>query len=141
MTEGSERIIFTGTVDERGRVSPDQVNATRGRLARWKGRRVTVSVSRYVKSKTNPQLGLYFRDGGILDAWADWVADDRDSVHKDLKDAFLAPVLAISKITGEEHMRTPSLADLNVEQMSAFIDRLLREGAQRGIVFDLRETA
>ena len=141
MSEWSGKIAFSGTVTDKGTVKPDEVNVTRGRLSRWKGRRVSVTVTKYVKPKSNPQLGLYFRETGILDAWCDYVGDDRDSVHKDLKDAFLAPVLAVSKITGEESMRTPSLADLNVEEMSAFIERLLREGAQRGIVFDLRETA
>ena len=143
MSEGSERIVFPATITDRGVIHPDAVNATAGRLAKWKGRHVNVAVTRYVKPKTNPQLGLYFRRGGILDAWADWIGDDREAAHKDLKDAFLVPILSVvmrvNKITGEERPETPSLADQNAEVMSAYIERLLREGAQRGIVFDLSE--
>lgn len=141
MNEATERYVFTGTVDEKGHVKPDAVNQTRGRLARWKGKRVTVTVARYVKPKTNPQLGLYFREGGILDAWADFTGYDRDEMHRELKRAFLKPQLVVSKLTGEEVSEFPSLADLNVEEMSAYIDRVLREGRQTGIEFDLRESA
>lgn len=138
--------MFAGTVTDKGHVKPDQVNATRGRLARWKGRRVTVTVTRYIKSKTNPQLGLYFRFGGLLDAWCDYIGDERRAVHHDLKEAFLRPIIEespeptrVNKITGEETPKELSLADLNVEQMSAYMDRVIREGAHLGIVFDLSE--
>lgn len=141
MSEVADAIVFPGQVDEKGHVRPDEVNATRGRLARWKGRRVTVTVRRYVKSKTNPQLGLYFRKEGILDCWADYCGYDRDEMHMELKIAYLAPVLAVSKLTGEEARVLPSLADLNAEEMSAFLERILREGRQRGIEFDTREDA
>lgn len=136
MSEGSESIVFTGRIDEKGKVHPDEANRTRGRLAKWNGRRVTVSVRRYVKSKTLPQLGLYFREpDGVLACWSDYCGYDRDEMHVELKRAFLAPVLAVSRLTGEETRELPSLAALDVEQMSAFLDRVLREGRQRGIEF------
>ena len=141
MGEGTEKIVFSATIDAQGRLHPDAVNATAGRLAKWKGRHVSVSVSRYVKPKTNPQLGLYFRDGGILDAWVDYCGYDRDEMHKELKRAFLAPQLAVSKLTGEETKELPSLADLNVEEMSTYISRVVREGRERGIMFDLDESS
>lgn len=149
MSETGERIVFTGKIDERGHVKPDAVNQTRGQLARWKGRRVTVTVKRYAKPKTLPQLGLYFMAGGVLDCWSEYIGDDRDGAHKDLKDAFLVPVLEdpeigdltllkrVNRITGAEESCTPSLADLTSRQMSAYMDRVIREGAHRGIVFDL----
>ena len=136
MSESSESIVFSGRVDELGHVKPDQVNATKGRLARWKGRHVSVTVTRYVKPKSNQQLALYFREpDGILSCWADYCGYDRDEMHVELKLAFLAPVLAVSKLSGEEARLLPSLAKLNVEEMSAFISRILREGRQRGIEF------
>jgi hypothetical protein len=101
-------------------------------------------VSRYVKSKTNPQLGLYFRNGGILDAWADYIGDDREGAHKDLKVEFLIPILEgpertrVSRISGQEYEDIPSLADVSEKQMSQFLEKLIREGSQRGIEFDLR---
>lgn len=137
MSEGSESIVFTGRIDEKGKVHPDEANRTRGRLAKWKGRRVTVTVRRYVKSKTSAQLGYYFMEDppGVLHCWADYTGYDPDEMHVELKRAFLAPVLVLSRLTGEERMELPSLADLDVEQMSNFLERVLREGRQRGIEF------
>jgi hypothetical protein len=145
MTDSPDvRAVFEGWVGRNGDLHAHEVNATRGRLSRWvrgKERRVLVTVSRYVKPKTNPQLGLYFREGGILDAWVDYTGYDRDECHTELKRAFLAPVLAVAKLTGEEVREIPSLADLTSEQMSEFLERVLREGRQRGIEFDLRDVA
>lgn len=139
MNEGSERIAFTGQVDDKGHVRPDAVNVTRGRLAKWKGRRVTVTVRRYVKSKTNAQLAFFH--GPVLDAWSDWTGYDADDMKRELKLAFLAPALAISRLTGEEKPVLPSLAELTVEEMSAFLERVLREGRQMGIEFPVEMTA
>lgn len=137
MSEGSQSITFSGRIDEKGHVHPDQVNATRGRLARWHGRHVTVTVRRYVKSKTSAQLGYYFMEDppGVLACWSDYCGYDPDEMHVELKRAYLAPVIAVSKLTGEETRELPSLADLDVVQMSAYLERCLREGRQRGIVF------
>jgi len=135
MSEGSERIVYSGTVTATGLIEPDAVNATAGRLAKWKGRHVTVTVSRYVKSKTNPQLALYF--GEVVPPWAEYCGYDPDEMHKELKKAWLIPQLTVAKLTGEEKMELPSLADLDVEQMSAFLERCLREGRQVGIRFNV----
>lgn len=135
MPEGSEKIVFSATVTPQGTLKPDQVNATAGRLARWKGRHVTVTVSRYVKSKTNPQLALYFSQ--VVPTWAEFAGYDPDEMHKELKRAYLVPQLVVSRLTGEEIKEMPSLADLNVEEMSAYLERVLREGRQQGIQFDV----
>lgn len=140
LPEGAERIVFSATIDDHGRIHPDEVNATAGRLGRWKKRHVTVTVSRYVKPKTNPQLAVYFMEAptnppGVLECWSEFTGYDRDEMHRELKRAFLAPVLAVSKLTGEESEERPSLADLNAEQMSAFLERCMREGRQLGITF------
>lgn len=131
--EGSERIVYSATVTPQGLLHPDAVNATAGRLARWKGKHVTVTVSRYVKSKTNPQLALYF--GPVLDAWCDYTGYDRDEMHRELKRAYLVPQLVVSRLTGEEMKEMPSLRDLNTEEMTTYLDRVLREGRQMGIEF------
>jgi hypothetical protein len=140
----SEAIVFSGTVSELGKVLPDKPNVVRGRLARWKRRDVTVTVTRYIQPKSMGQLGKYFVKGGVLDCWAEYIGDDRESVHHDLKEAYLVPLLTpeqlealthVSKITGELVRRTPSLADTSLEQMSAFLERVLREGAKNGIEF------
>jgi hypothetical protein len=141
VSEGSERVVFSATITPQGVIHPDAVNATAGRLARWGKRHVTVTVSRYVKPKSNPQLGLYFMEGGILECWAEFCGYDRDEMHRELKRAYLAPRLAVSKLTGEEVKELPSLADLNVEEMSEFMERVLREGRQHGIRFNVEPNA
>jgi hypothetical protein len=60
MSDGVDRFLFAATIDEQGVIRPDRVNETKGRLVKWKGRHCTVTVSRYVKPKTNPQLALFF---------------------------------------------------------------------------------
>jgi hypothetical protein len=135
MSEGQERYMFAATIDDKGTLHPDEVNATRGRLAKWKGRHVNVVVSRHVKSKTNPQLAAYF--GPVLDAWSEYTGYDKDEMHKELKRAYLIPQLVIARLTGEEMKELPSLADLDSEEMSAYLERVLREGRQLGIVFAL----
>ena len=140
--KGTERVTLTGEIDERGKVRLDNPNAAHGRLARFVpkvDRKVSITFTRYVKSKSNPQLGLFFRQNGILDCWAEYCGYDRDEMHKELKRAYLAPQLAVSRLTGEEVKEIPSLADLNVEQMSAYLDCVIREGQQLGIRFDLSE--
>ncbi len=139
MSDGSERIVYSGTVTEEGRIRPDAVNQTAGRLSKWKGRHVTVTVSRYVKSKTNPQLALYF--GPVLEAWSDYTGYTADEMDDELRKAYLAPQLAISKLTGEETMERPRIRDLNAEQMSTFLDRVLKEGRLLGIEFALDESS
>lgn len=135
MSDGAEQIVFPATIDQRGGFRPDRVNETRGRLARWSGRRVTVTVSRYVKSKSNPQLALFH--GPVLHAWSDFTGYDPDEMKRELKLAYLKPQLEISRLTGEEAMLLPSLADLTAEEMSTFLERCLREGRQLGIAFEV----
>lgn len=135
MSDGAEQIVFPATIDERGGFRPDRVNETRGRLARWGGRHVTVTVSRYVKSKSNPQLALFH--GPVLHAWSDFTGYDPDEMKRELKLAYLKPQLEISRLTGQEAMLMPSLADLTVEEMTAFLERCLREGRQLGIAFEV----
>ena len=125
--------MFAARIDTVGNVTPDEANKTRGRLARWKNRRVLITVVKWSQPKTQPQLGYYF--GPVLDAWSDYTGYDEDEMHRELKRAYLAPRLAISRLTGEERQELPSLADLTQEEMSAYLDRCLREGRQLGIVF------
>lgn len=131
MPQEAERIVFESVIDDQGRFHPEQALAVRARLARWHGRRVLVTVSRWIKPKTLPQLGYYF--GVVLPYWAEHAGYTQDELHEQLKLAYLEPVLRISEFTGEERSIVPSLRDVNVEQMSSFLDRLVREAALQGI--------
>lgn len=133
--DGSERITYPATITPDGQLRPDAVNQTLGRLAKWKGRHVTVTVSRYVKSKTNPQLAMYF--GPVIEAWSDYTGYTHDEMDDELRKAWLKPQLEVAKLTGEETMERPRIRDLNVEQMTVYLDRVLMEGRTRGIEFGL----
>jgi hypothetical protein len=126
----SERLTFEAEIKPDGRFSPRDAMATRARLAKWKGRKVLVTVSRYVKSKTLPQLGYYF--GVILPFWAESAGYTEKELDDDLRTAFLPRVLKVSKFTGEEVMEQVQLRDLNCEQASAYIDAVLRQAAAMG---------
>lgn len=142
MSDGMERVTFTAYVDESGEIRPEKVNETKGRLQRFvpkKDRRVTVTVGRYVKPKSNPQLALFH--GPILSAWSEFCGYDLYEMKRELKRAFLKPQLAVSRLTGEETSELPSLADLNVEEMTKFLDVCIREGHQRGIEFAIDPAA
>lgn len=136
-TETGERFMFSASVDSVGTIHPDEPNRTRGRLAAWNGQRVTVTVERYVRPKTDDQMGYYYARSGVLDCWAEYCGYDREEMHRELKLAYLDPILAVARLTGEEKLVVPSLADpaVNIEVVSAFLERVIREGNQRGIEF------
>ena len=127
--------MFGATITDAGLIHPDAVNQTAGRLIRWKRRHVNVVVSRYVKPKSNPQLALYF--GPVIEAWCDFTGYDPAEMDTELRRAYLAPQLAIARLTGEETKERPRLRDLDVEEMTVFLERVLREGRQLGITFRL----
>lgn len=135
MSDGLERITYSAVIDDKGRLRPDEVNQTAGRLVKWKGRHVTVNVTRYIKSKTNPQLALFH--GPVLQAWSEYTGYTLDETKHELKLAFLKPQLEVARLTGEEIKTLPSLASLNVEEMTTFLDRVLREGRMLGIEFPM----
>lgn len=137
--EGQEALVFAATVSPQGVLVPDAPNATAGKLSKWKGRHVTVTASRYIKPKSQPQLGKYFAD--VVPAWAEFCGYDPSEAHKELKKAFLKPQLEVALLTGEEIKTLPSLRDLDVEQMSTYLERCIREGQQLGIQFGRSETA
>lgn len=123
-----ESIGFDGVVDDKGHVKPNHVNAVRGRLARWKGRRVSVVVTRYIKSKSNAQLALFH--GPMLVAASEYHGYPLKEMKFEFKLAYLVPFLPrdrcyfVSKLTGEEVFVMPSLADLNAEEMGDFLTRV-----------------
>lgn len=139
---GMERITFQARIDESGNLVSERPNETRGRLVRFvpkKDRRVTVTVGRYVKPKSNPQLALFH--GPILAAWSEFCGYDLYEMKRELKRAFLAPQLAVSRLTGVESKELPSLGDLNADEMRTFLDVCIREGHQRGIEFAIDPAA
>jgi hypothetical protein len=125
------RLVFEAQITEDGRIKPLQVAAAGVRLQRWRGRKVLVTVSRWVKPKSQPQLGYYFST--IVPFWSEHTGYEQDEMHVELKRAYLAKVRVVSRITGEETWETPSLAGLSSEKMSEFISRCIKEAALQGV--------
>lgn len=136
MGSETERVEFPAKVDERGLIHPEMDESRRERLRRWKGQRVLVTVERYRKPKTNPELALYF--GVLLPAFADHCGYDEKDMHRELKLAWMPLHKTVSRLTGEERLEIPSLADASSDEMGAFIDRLYREGDSMGLRFPPR---
>lgn len=130
MRPEEQRITFEATVTPEGHCKPAAVIATRVSLQRWKGRKVNVTVARWVKAKTQPQLGYYF--AVVVPYWSEHSGYEEDEMHVELKRAFLAPRLVVSKLTGEETKELPSLRDLTSEEMGEFITRCIKEAALQG---------
>lgn len=129
-------ITFESELDERGRFHPIGARGVRMRLGRWGRRRspgnlCLVTVERYVKLKTNPQL-RYFH-GPVVKAWSDHTGYSLEETKRELKRAYLERVPVVCKITGEEDVELPSLRDVSEEVMSAFITRCRDEAALRGV--------
>jgi len=123
----SDKISFSGTIDPKGHVKPDEVGVTRGRLARWIGRRVTVVVSRYVKQRSNNQNAWYWST--IVPTVAGYLSQGRvlplsnDQAHYVLKSAFIGQ---------EETPLGPvpcSSAALTTAQFSEYVERIRAHAA------------
>lgn len=123
-------VEFGANVDERGGFIPDE-QGVRVRLARLKGKHVTVTVRKWTEPKSLPQLGYYHAE--ILHAFALHIGDDEDATHEDLKRAFFPARTLESKLTGESYQSVPSLRDATKEEMSEFIDRVIRYAASIGL--------
>lgn len=127
----TKRLVFEAEIDEQGKIRPQSAQVIRARLARWSGRKVLVTVGMFVKPKTLPQMGYY--RGVVLPVWADYCGYDEDEMHRELKLAYFPRRPAISRLTGEESTEIPSLADATSEEMSLFLERVLREAAGNGV--------
>ena len=125
-------IDFDARIDEKGGIHPDQATVVRVRLSKLKGRRVSIRISKYVKGKTNPQLGYYY--GVVLPAWCEFAGYSENEMHVELKVAYFPKRHGLSKLSGEEYDNyIPSLKDASSEEMSTFLERVVREGRMQGI--------
>lgn len=93
MSAPQEAITFSGQVEDDGRVKPEQVNETRWRLSRWKGRKVTVKVTPYRKRRSLSQNAWYW---GVIVPYVQGHLNEgrtiqlsEDQVHEVLKSAFI----------------------------------------------------
>lgn len=131
------KITVEAVISPRGEINLPA--SDRARLAKLAGKHVTVIVERFVKSKSNPQLAYYY--GVAVPLWAEHCGYEEDEMHVELKKAYLPRRREFAKLTGELVEDIPSLAELTVEEMSRFLDRVIREAAHQGIHIPTSEEA
>jgi len=136
-----KRIAFEGTISPRfhptlgtaWRVQPDDPHTVLARLAQWKNKHVWCTVEPYSGAKTHPQLGYYWST--LVPIWAEEAGeDDTEAWHYELWRAWFPERETVSPLTGALVKERPRMRDATKEEMSAYIDRLGREAAIRGIL-------
>jgi hypothetical protein len=123
------RDVFTGTVKE-GQFRPDLGPRWRGILARFEGRRVTVSVEperKHRSLKANAYLwGVVYRTA------AEWCGHDEEELHELMKAKFL-PARVVVLPTGEEMQGPGSTADLTTDAFAEYVSQVKRFFAEHGV--------
>lgn len=110
---------------EPGRLIWREPQRWRDTMSRWIGKTVRVWVTAPDESKQD-LFGYYYST--VLPEFAEWYgADSIAEMHTDLKTWFAARV---DPDTLE--LVVPSLADLTVGEMTAFVERVLRQAALNG---------
>jgi hypothetical protein len=124
-------VNFPGHFDQLGRLklrNREQWDAYGRSMA---GKDVTLTVERKKTPKTLNQMG-YYRDV-VLPEFAEFCGEeDIAKMHWDLKDALLPKRELVNHITGEIKLYVPSLADLDVLEMSNYLDACIRQAAKMG---------
>ena len=128
---GKAKIVFDAVIEHGGTIRPAHWQQTHERLGKFDGKHVTVTVERFVKSKSNPQLRYYF--GCIVPLWADSAGYEEDEMDIELRKAYLPARREFAALTGELVEYIPGLSKLTVEEMSRYLDRVIREAALAGI--------
>ena len=126
----STKYIFSGIVNQ-GRFIPDDAPAYAVRLSKLDGQRVRVTVVRPSMKSTQPQ-NAYYR-ATVLPTIAEWAGydatyqGDLDAVHAALK-------LRVFGSEGRKGLEVEkSHADYDVEQLSEFLEKVLRWTAEAGL--------
>ena len=129
--EGKARIVFDAVIESGGTIRPAHWQATHERLEKWHGKHVTVTVEKFIKSKSNPQLRYFF--GVVVPLWAASAGYEIDEMDIELRKAYFPIRREFSKLTGQLVEYIPRLSQATLDEMSAFLDRVIREAALAGI--------
>jgi hypothetical protein len=123
---------FTGCVKE-GQFKPDTVTKYRGILARFEGRRVTVTVEAERKHRSLPANARYW--GLIVATMSEWSGFEKDECHELLKAMFL-PRREVNLPTGEAATLAPSTADMLSDDFYEYTSRCERWLVGQGVYLE-----
>lgn len=131
--ESKARIVYDAVIEHGGTIRPAHYAETMARLEKWHGKHVTVTVEKFVKSKSNPQLRYYF--GPLIRYWCEFTGYEEDEMDVELRKSYFPKRREFSKLTGELVEYIPSLSKATIEEMGAYLDRCIKEGNLLGIRF------
>lgn len=119
---------FRATLDEHGKIHPEQAGAVRARLSRWVKRHVyfTVALERKRRSLTaNAYQWVCY------EYVADWSGHDPREIHAYLKDKY-CPETELVLPTGES-VRIKSTRRLDSAQHAEYVSQIKRWAAEQGV--------
>jgi hypothetical protein len=122
---------FPARVDPLGRLRLEGRERFDAFVRTLAGKDVTLTVERRKTPKTLDQMGYY--RSVVLPEFAEFCGEeDIAKMHWDLKDALLPKREQVNHLTGEIKLYVPSLADLDVLEMSNYLDACIRQAAKMG---------
>lgn len=118
-------VSFPATITDKGQILANEIP----RLALWRfrGQRVTVSIKRETRTKSQEQLGYLW--GVVYPLLAEHIGQSVQETHQDCKDRLLGQ--PHDGPLGPTH-RTPSLRDLDMRKTALYVDEVIRLAASIG---------
>ena len=103
------------------------------------GERIVLTIKKYRKARTDKQNLYYW--GGVLDTIVQEIADttgnDAETLHRTFKYMFLPKQRVMWR--GIERKVVPSTTNLDVNEFSEYVNKVIAEAAQLGIVIQSPE--
>ena len=104
-------------------------------LEGFEGKNINVILKRYTKQRTQNQNAYFF--GGVLTPISDSTGHDVDELFMIFKDMFLDPV--VTNYRGKKVTLVGGTSELDTVGFGEFIDKVIREAADMGIVIQSPE--
>jgi hypothetical protein len=122
-------VVFSAVVDQEARLVIDNAAGWRAMLAKLKGQRLSVTLSRVFSRRSNAQNKWYW--GCIIPILSDWTGYEKDEMHEALKRLFLTEERELP--SGVAIQFVPSTASLDTKAFSDYADRCCRWASEQGV--------
>jgi len=123
------RASFSGQVAADGRILVDDRARWRKALARFRGKRITLTLGRELRPRTLQQLRYLF--GVVYALLSEWSGHTPEELHEAMKRRHLTEIKPLPN--GEELVTTGSTTNQSTLTMAEFIDRVLADAAGWGV--------
>lgn len=130
----STLVQHAGKVAEDGRLFLRDLSAWTRAIARHKGHDVTLTIRRIGMERPTHEQHGYYRSTILPLLAEEWGWSDPAELHYRLKEKHIPHELWITRRIGDaETLEPPSMADLTVEQASAFIQAVIDHATEERI--------